>query len=130
MNYRGIIIEESLENKEVLKSVKIVDTKIRPVTGREKTPWLKQWTLHTVEIPHEQAKEVAIALSHSLDQEHQSSWYTDFKDDTEHFIIFRNKIFRLNRSKPHEYAAVTAYGIKLGIPEHQLTLRKSILPAT
>ncbi len=127
MNYRGVIIKESLENKEVLKSVNILETKVKPVTEREKTPWLKQWTLHTVEIPHERAKEVATALSHSLDQQHQSSWYADFKNDKRHFIIFRNKIFRLDRSKPHEYAAVTAYGVKRGIPAHQLDFSSEIV---
>lgn len=127
MNYRGVIIEESLENKEVLKLVNILETKVKPVTEREKTPWLKQWTLHTVEIPRERAKEVAVALSHSLDEHHQSSWYADFKNDAEHFIIFRNKVFHLDRSKPHEYAAVTAYGRKRGIPEYQLDFPSRII---
>ncbi|MBI4426289.1 MAG: hypothetical protein HY567_01825 [Candidatus Kerfeldbacteria bacterium] len=130
MNYRGTIIEESLENKEVLKSVNILETKVKRATEHEKTPWLKQWTFHTVEIPPERAKEVAMMLSHSLDQQHQSSWYADFKNDTEHIIIFRNKIFRLDRSKPHEYAAVTAYGMKRGIPEHQLDFSSHLITLT
>ena len=50
MNYIGIIIEESLKNKDFLKEVKILNTKIEQVTERHKTPWLKQWTLRAVEI--------------------------------------------------------------------------------
>ena len=31
-NYQGVIIEESLENKEVLKKIKIISTKVEPIT--------------------------------------------------------------------------------------------------
>lgn len=50
MDYKGVIIEESLENKDVLDHVTIVSTKVEPVTTGHQTPWVKQWTLHTVEI--------------------------------------------------------------------------------
>lgn len=39
-NYQGVIIEESLENKEFLKKVKIISTKVVKVTKKHKTPWL------------------------------------------------------------------------------------------
>ena len=41
-NYRGVIIEESLKNKEVLKKVQILETKVEEVTEKHKTPWIKQ----------------------------------------------------------------------------------------
>lgn len=44
MNYQGVIIEESLENKDILKDVKISDTKVEKVVEEHKTPWIKQWT--------------------------------------------------------------------------------------
>ena len=44
-NFNGVIIEESLENKDVLRKVKILKTDIEPVTEGHKTPWVKQWTL-------------------------------------------------------------------------------------
>lgn len=50
MEYRGVIIEESLENKDILKDVKILETKVEKVVEEHKTPWIKQWTLHTVAI--------------------------------------------------------------------------------
>lgn len=50
MDYKGVIIEESLEDKSVLDQVKIVDTKVEPITSRHKTPWLTQWMLHTFKI--------------------------------------------------------------------------------
>ncbi len=62
MNYKGVIIEESLEDKAVLGQVKIVDTKVEPITPRHKTPWLTQWTLHTVEVPEADAQKMQILL--------------------------------------------------------------------
>jgi len=37
----GVIIEESLEKKDILKKVKILKTKIEKVTTKHKTPWIK-----------------------------------------------------------------------------------------
>ena len=116
--YTGVIIEESLENKEVLKSVRIVKTDIERVTDTHKTPWVKQWTMHTVEIPDSDAEGIARVLSRSLDSRHE--WYADFKNAKTHFIIFRDKVFRIERASPAQYQDVVNYGISLGIPAHQL----------
>ena len=72
-NYKGVIIEESLANKDVLKKVKIISTKVEKVTDEHQTPWLSQWTLHTVEIPENVAKVIAEEISKSLDYSHNSS---------------------------------------------------------
>ena len=118
MNYRGVIIEESLDDKSVLKEVKIISTKVEPVTDKHKTPWVKQWTLHTVEVPDEKAGDVADTLSHSLDSEH--AWYADFKNEEYHYIIYRNKIFKVDLQNPVLYRDTKQYGISLGIPEYQI----------
>ena len=117
-NFNGIIIEESLENKDVLQKVKIIKTEIEEVTKEHKTPWVKQWTLHTVEILENQADEITEDLSKSLDPEHP--WYADFKNDDYHYVIFRNKVFKVDRSKPEQYSEVTKYGVSSGIPDYQL----------
>ncbi len=121
MNYQGVIIEESLENIGVLQLVKILKTKIDPVTEKHKSPWIKQWTLHTVEVSEEQAEKVAKKISESLDQEH--NWYADFKNSATAFIIFRNKIFRVNRHSQKQYDEAKQYGISLGIPEYQVDFK-------
>ena len=117
-NFTGVIIEESLENKDVLQKVKIIKTKDEQINKEHKPPWVKRWTLHTVEISENQADEVAKELSTSLDSQH--SWYADFKNDVFHYIIFRNKVFKVDRSKPEQYKEVTKYGLTLGIPDYQL----------
>ena len=118
MVFTGVIIEESLEDKTILRKVKIISTKVEKVTEKHKTPWIRQWTLHTVEIPENLARKIAKELSKCLDSEH--NWYADFKDEKTHFIIFRNKVFEIDRTSKEQYDEATKYGIFLGIPEYQV----------
>lgn len=122
--FKGVIIEESLEDTSVLKKVSILSTKVEKVTKEHQSPWLKQWTLHTVEISEDKAEEIASELSQSLESEHE--WYADFKNPEYHYIIFRGKVFKVNRSKAEEYEEVRKYGINLGIPDYQLDFSPEI----
>lgn len=124
MNYKGVIIEESLQDASVLKKISILSTKVEKVTKKHQSPWLKQWTLHTVEIPEEKAEEIASKLSQSLEPKHE--WYADFKNSKHHFVIFQGKVFKVNRSKAEEYEKVRKYGIELGIPDYQLDFSPEI----
>ncbi len=123
MSYKGVIIEESLKNDGVLGSVNIIKTKVEPVTEHHQTPWLKQWTLDTVEISENRAEEVAKQLSDSLDNHY---WYADFKNDMFHYIIFPGKVFQIDRSKPEQYEQVVKHGLSLGIPDYQLDFLPTI----
>lgn len=123
-DYRGVIIEESLDNKDVLKKVQILETKIKNVTEKHKTPWIKQWTLHTVIISENKANEIAEEISKSLDKEH--NWYADYRNKTHHYIIFRDKVFYVNRKSIEEYNKAKEYGISLGIPEYQVDFHPDI----
>lgn len=125
-NYQGVIIEESLGNKNIPKEVKIISTKVEKVTDIHQTPWLSQWTLHTVEIPESEAKAIAEKISNSLDRAHGGSWYADFKNDIHHYIIFRNKIFYIDRKSKEEYDEAKRYGISLGIPEYQVDFHPEV----
>ncbi|MFA6257389.1 MAG: hypothetical protein WC671_00030 [Candidatus Paceibacterota bacterium] len=118
MNYKGVIIEESLDNKEVLGKVKIIKTKISPVVEKHKTPWVKQWTMHTVEITEEEADKITEQLSQDLDKEYD--WYADFKNENYHFIIYRGKIFKVDLKNPTAYQDAKKFGIALGIPDYQV----------
>ncbi len=118
MNYQGVIIEESLEDTQALKDIKILKTKIEPVVEKHKTPWLKQWTLHTVEILEKDGDNIAQQLSQDLDKKH--SWYADFKNEKYHFIIYLGKVFKVDLENPGLYKDAKQYGILLGIPEYQV----------
>ena len=117
-NYEGVIIEESLDDKIVLKDVEIVSTKVEDVETDHQTPWLKQWTLHTVTVSEGEIETTVEKMSQALETEHD--WYADFRNDNTHYIIFHNKVFKVDRSKPEEYEQVVEYGKSLGIPDHQL----------
>lgn len=119
MDYKGVIIEESLGDKSVLGQVKIVDTKVEPITPRHKTPWLTQWTLHTVEVSEAEADKIAETISKSIETTH-ASWYADYKNDKYHFIIYPDKIFKVSLQNPVLYKDAKKYGISLGIPEYQV----------
>src|SRR3990167_2646558 len=124
MDYTGVIIEESLKNKDLLKEIKISETKVEEVVEEHKTPWIKQWTLHTVEIPENQVASVAEKISKALDSEH--NWYADFKNDTHHYIIFRDKVFYIDRKSKEQYDEAKRYGISLGIPEYQVDFHPEV----
>lgn len=123
-NYKGVIIEESLKDKKVLKNIKIISTEIEKVTKKHKTPWIKQWTMHTVEVPEKEISLFSEKISKALDSEH--NWYADLKNKKYHYIIFRNKVFKVDRTKKKEYDKVRKYGVSLGIPEYQLDFSPDI----
>ena len=118
MNYQGVIIEESLEDKQVIGLAHVLNTKIKTVTEKHRTPWLSKWTLHTVEIPEEQGEHISKIISSSLDKKH--NWYADFKNEKFHYIIFLNKVFKVDLKNPILYKDAKAHGISLGIPEYQV----------
>ena len=117
-NFYGTIIEESLEDKFILNKFALISIEVKQATEKYKTPWVKQWTLHNVEIEADSADMVAEEISKALDSEH--NWYADFKNNTTHFIIFRDKVFKINRTDVNQYNEATKYGISLGIPDYQL----------
>lgn len=119
MNYKGVIIEESLTNNSVLKEIKILETEIEQVTPSHKTPWISQWTLHTIEIPEEKADQIVEKISKSLDNTH-TSWYADYENDKYHYIIYSGKVFKVDLTNPVLYKDAKEYGISIGIPEYQV----------
>ncbi len=125
MPYTGIIIEESLRDKAILKKLPVVSIQIETVTQDHQTPWLKQWTLHKVEILEVDADNIANLLAKKLEKKHE--WYADFKNESLHYIIFRNKVFKINRKNKEEYDKAQKYGISLGIPDYQVNFTQDLL---
>lgn len=127
MKYQGVIIEESLQHKAVLQKLKILKTDVEKVTEGHQTPWLEQWTLHTIEIPEDKAEEIAEEIGKSLEIKH-TAWYVDFKNDKTHYIIFPDKIFKIDRTRAEEYQKASDYGISLGIPDYQVNFTDEVAP--
>ncbi|MDD5071205.1 MAG: hypothetical protein PHQ42_00490 [Patescibacteria group bacterium] len=78
----------------------------------------------TVEIGQNEVEKIAKKLSRSLESKH--AWYADFKNKIYHYIIFRNKIFRIDRNSQKEYDQAKQYGISLGIPEYQVDFHPEV----
>ena len=89
--YIWVIIEESLWKKSILEWVEIIDTKFEIVTEKHKTPWIKKWTLYTVEINVDKIENISEKISLSLDSKH--NWYADFKNNKYHYQLFFIKKF-------------------------------------
>ncbi|HJQ08273.1 MAG TPA: hypothetical protein VJ836_02190 [Candidatus Saccharimonadales bacterium] len=66
-------------------------------------------------MPDADAEQVAQNLSHALEKDH-TNWYIDFKNDATHYVIFPDKVFKVDRSQPEQYKPVVIYGVKRGIP--------------
>lgn len=120
MDFKGIVIEESLEKKDILKKLNIVKTEVFKTDSESNTPWLKKWTLHTIIVKEDDAMRIAEEIAISMDSKHANSWYVDFRNKEYHFIIFKKKIFVVNLERKEEYRDVIKYGLKIGIPEKQL----------
>jgi hypothetical protein len=117
-NYKGDIIEESLADKEILKELKIISTRVEKVTDDHQTPWLSQWTLDAIEVKESEADMLAEKLSRALESEH--GWYIDYRNDQFHYVIFKDKVFKMDREKKSDYDEMIKYGLSIGTPSHQL----------
>lgn len=107
MNYKGVIIEESLKERGVLKGLNIISRSVEKVTDKYQTPWLSQWTLDTIETAENEADGLAKKLSKALDPKH--GWYVDYRNDKYHYVIFKDKVFKLNRNKKFDYDKMIKY---------------------
>ena len=116
--FRGIIIEESLQDRTVLERARILYTKVEEVTEKSQTPWLSQWTLHMVEIEPEHVDNMAELLSRSLEREHD--WYADFNDGENFYVIFTDRVFTYKKNDGKGRQEAVEYGQSLGIPDYQL----------
>lgn len=126
MDYQGIIIEESLNNCAIMKELMIINTQIEKVTEKSETPWLDKWTMYTVIIKENEMDEYAKKLSQLIDIQHCGNWYCDFKNDKFHYVVFYNKVFKLERCSKEDYEQMRSYAISIGLPEYQLPKFKEV----
>ncbi len=124
--FKGVIIEESLEDKSVLKKFPVLKTETEQVTERFGTPWLKEWHLHTIEVPEDKIANFAEEVRRALDTA-RHNWYADFRNEKTHYIIFPRRIFVVDRTKREQYQGASDYGVSLGVPPHQVDFTKNVV---
>lgn len=120
MNYKGVIIEESLIDSSIIKELEVISHDVEMITEAEETPWLDKWTMDTVSIPKEKIETYVERLSKLIDIQHCGNWYCDFKNKQYHYVVFSNKVFCLDRKNKEDYKKMQEYAISIGLPRHQL----------
>jgi|TARA_Y100000310_G_scaffold170442_2_gene170624 hypothetical protein len=104
--YKGIVIEESLENRGILDSLEVLQ---KP---REDTPSDK-WHLYTVRVSHDEI----VKLQEVLKQ----GWYMHFCKKRDVVVVYRDKVFEINFDDKNTWKDAVEYGRSLGVPAEQLT---------
>ena len=105
--YKGVIVEESLEDNRILNDFKIIDFRI----SKEENP-ADRWHLYTVQV----SKEDSVRLSKNIKQK----WYMHFWKGRNVIAIFKDKKFEFNFDDKSTWKSVVEYGLSLGIPKEQL----------
>ena len=99
--YKGIIIHESLEDKNLVKKMQILDTKVAGA-----------WTIYTVLISKSDVEDLAPYI--------KQGWYAHFWHGNEIVVVFRDNIFKFKHNEPASWREAIGYGISIGIPRKQL----------
>jgi len=107
MKYRGIIIEESLNDNRILNNMTILKMHI---TGQEQKN--DRWHLFEVEIEED--------FIENISREIFEGWYAHFWHETDVIAVFANKIIKFNYMDKNTWKEVMEYGKILNIPEEQL----------
>ena len=102
--YKGTIIEQSLKDVSVLNEMQIIEKNEESSTG---------WILYTVLA----SKEQLLKLENLIND---YKWYTHFWNDQEIIIVFKDKIFEIDKRNMSEIQKAVEHGIQIGIPEEQL----------
>jgi Protein of unknown function (DUF3800) len=101
-NLKGLLIEESLENKSVLNKIRIIKSKVVDVTEKDETPWLSKMTLDVIEVPEKDAAKIAEEILNSQDKKH--NWpsgkpLAHFSSKTAHFTVRKDRVIKSVRAK-------------------------------
>ena len=99
---RGTIVENSLANKSVLVDLQIVKTRTD-----------EDWILHDVVINESQIESIQKSLS-------EGPWYVHFWEGDNIVVVYKDKIFNIQKSDTSTWSEAIQYGKNLSIPEEQL----------
>ena len=107
MKYRGIIIEESLNDNRVLNNVNILKLYITEAAKKS-----DQWHLFEVEVEENEIENISKLI--------MEGWYTHFWRGSDVVVVFTHKIIKFNYLDKNTRNEAIEYGRKLNIPEEQL----------
>ena len=102
--YKGTIIENSLEDKNILKDLKVT-----------KNYQIEDWILDDVLVTEEQIKNLGKYMN-------DGPWYMHFwqKGNDKVKVVFKDKIFMIDYSDKNTWNEAISHGKSRGISEEQL----------
>ncbi len=108
-NYLGIVIEQSLANRSVLKDFRI---EARRNVG--------SWEFLLVSISEPELEQHLQTLQEAMRP--NEPWYAHYFAGNELLVVFRNALFRIGVD-PSTWASAVEHGLALGIPREQLDFK-------
>jgi hypothetical protein len=115
--WSGTIIEESLEDKSILKDLEVLSSEESIDDDPAQNHGFPTWTIIKVKVKRIDIEEVVRDLSRILKE---GKWWCDFNNGVETYIVFRNKIFKGKLSDLKFKLEVNEYAKSLDLPSNQL----------
>lgn len=109
-NWKGVILEESLEDKSLIKLTKIISTEKDNLEGEDRV-----MTFHKVEVEDNKKDEFIQKAMKSI----KNGFYTHLVKDKVMYVIFNNHMFKFSKGYP-ELEEARKYGKERGIKEEQM----------
>lgn len=105
--YKGVIVEESLNDNRVLNEFEVIGLCI---SGQENPS--ERWHLYTVIVSEEEIEKLSGYI--------KDKWYMHFLKGRQIIAIFRGKKFIFDYDDKSTWKPAIEYGLSIGIPESQL----------
>jgi hypothetical protein len=110
MAWRGVILEESLEDKSLLKLAKIVHTKTERLEGENRV-----MTFHKIEVEDKNKEEFINQAIKAI----KNGFYIHIVKDKVMYVIFKYHMFKFSKGYP-ELETARNHGLSIGIPKEQM----------
>jgi hypothetical protein len=115
--FSGVIIQESLKNKRILRFVRILKKELADGLDPELHGGFSTWNLLHVEFFRTELDKIIEILQLDLAAK---DWYADFRGNKEHYIVFKGKSFKCEIGNKDSYEKAVEYGLEMEIPKKQL----------
>ena len=106
--YKGIIVEESLEDNRVLNGLNFLDVKIINAESPA-----DRWHIFTVSVSIEEIRKLQAHLK-------MGPWYMHFWNRDTVLAVFAERIFEFSANDKTTWLPAIEYGLTLRIPREQL----------
>jgi len=108
MSYWGIVVDQSLKDKNFLQHLNVIANK-----------QIGSWKLLLVSIPDHELEEHIQSLQHEMIDIKDGCWYAHFFKDNELIVIYQDSSF-LVTIDPTSWMETVQYGLAKGFPMEQL----------